>query len=157
VTLLEVGRIARPHGLRGEVVVELSTNRLERLAPGAVLVVRGGPGTPPSLEVRESRPFQARHLVWFVGVTDRAGADALHGATLLAEPLAEEGAWFVHELIGARVVDQNGIDRGRITAVEANPASDLLVVDDTHYVPMGFVSSFANGRVDVDVPDGLFG
>jgi len=71
--LLEVGRIARPHGLRGEVVVALVTNRTERLAPGTQLTCypAARPSSPlaaRTLEVRSSRPFQGRYLVEFEGV-----------------------------------------------------------------------------------------
>ena len=49
------------------------------------------------------------------------------------------------------------IVRGTVTAVEANPASDLLVVDGSHLVPVRFVVSHSPGRVVVDVPEGIFG
>ena len=144
-------------------VVELVTNRLERLEPGTVLTVRPATGIatshsslPAELEVVASRPFQARYLVRFKGIESREDADVLHGAVLLAESIAEPGELFVHELIGSSVYDQGGVLRGSITAVEANPASDLLVLDGRHYVPMRFVVDMTNGRVNVDVPDGLF-
>ena len=77
--LLEVGRIAKAHGIRGEVNVLLTTERLERLAPGAVLRTRRG-----ELEVVSSRPHQGGHLVAFKGVDDRNAADALRGLVLQA-------------------------------------------------------------------------
>jgi 16S rRNA processing protein RimM len=161
--LLEIGRVARAHGLGGEVVVELVTNRLERLDPGVTLAVRSPTGIvtahstlPAELEVVASRPFQARFLVRFKGIVSREQAEVLHGAILLAEPTDEPGELFVHELIGAELYDQNGIDRGTVTAVEANPASDLLVVGGRHYVPVRFVVDMVDGRINVDVPDGLF-
>src|ERR1044071_9868293 len=94
--LLEVGRIARPHGLRGEVVVELSTDRHERVEPGAELSTPSGP-----LVVASSRPFGRRWLVMFEGVSTREQADALRGEVLLAEALDDPEAWWVHELIGS--------------------------------------------------------
>lgn len=167
--LLEVARIARAHGLRGEVVVALLTNREERLLPGSVLVV--GPmhdstasvapakslaGQMRSLEVRASRPFQNRWLVTFDGVESREDAEALHGAVLLAEPVEDPDALFVHDLIGSALIDQHNTERGVITAVQANPASDLLVVDGRFYVPVRFVIRSGGGSVHVDIPDGLF-
>jgi len=62
----------------------------------------------------------------------------------------------VHDLVGSRVVEPDGTDRGVVTAVEANPASALLVLDDGHLVPLRFVTSREAGRVTVDVPAGLF-
>lgn len=157
--LLQVGLVARAHGLGGEVVVDLSSDRVERVAPGSVLVVRPSRGTEATertLTVVASRPFQRRWLVRFADVTTREQAEAVHGAALFATAIEDDDALFVHELIGTVLVDQHGIERGRVTAVEANPASDLLVVDDRYYVPARFVISTTPDTVHVDVPDGLF-
>jgi 16S rRNA processing protein RimM len=148
--LLEVGRIVKPHGIRGEVIVDLVTNRAERVAPGSVLESPAG-----SLEVARSSPHQGRWIVAFVGVGDRNAAEALRGTPLSAEPIGDEGELWVHELIGAEVVDVAGRAHGRVDAVEANPASDLLVLEDGRLVPMTFVVESSAGRVVVDVPPGL--
>jgi 16S rRNA processing protein RimM len=97
-------------------------------------------------------------LVGFEGVGTREAAEALAGATLRAEPLPEadaEGLW-VHELIGTEVVGTDGENHGTVTAVEANPASDLLVLDSGALVPLRFVVSVEPGKLTVDVPEGLF-
>lgn len=149
-SLLEVGRVVRSHGLRGEVAVKLVTDRLERVAPGAVLHTARG-----QLEVAASRPHQEGFLVIFAGVVDREGADRLRGLALSAPPVDDsEGLW-VHELIGAEVVDVGGTRRGRVVSVEANPASDLLVLDSGALVPLCFVVSTEAGRVVIDPPPGL--
>jgi 16S rRNA processing protein RimM len=155
--LLEVGRIDRSHGLRGEVVVDLVTNRLERLAPGSHLVARTT-GGERELVVVSSRPHGRRHIVLFQTLSSRDESDALHGSVLLAEALPgwDEGDLFVHELIGSELVDIAGVSHGSVTSVEANPASDLLVVDDKWYVPARFVVTSGEGKVVVDVPEGLF-
>jgi len=149
--LLEVGRIDKPHGLRGEVVVTLITNRLERLAPGSRLQTERGP-----LTVGACRPHQHRWIVQFDELGDRDAAEAAHGLTLEAEPLDDADELWVHELIGCEVVDGAG-SHGVIEAVEVNPASDLLVLDTGHLVPVCFVVGRPEaGQVQVDVPDGLF-
>jgi 16S rRNA processing protein RimM len=149
---LEVGRIAKPHGVRGEVVVELVTDRLERLAPGAVLEDRTG----RPFTVEASRPHQGRFIVRFAGVDDRSGAEGVRGTVLFAEPVADPDELFVHELIGASVVTAEGDAIGIIAGVEANPASDLLVLDSGVLVPAVFiVERDAGGRIVVDLPDGL--
>ena len=153
--LLEVGRVVKPHGLRGEVVVALVTNRVERVAAGALLQAPSGP-----LVVVGARPFEAtgdgRWIVRFAGVDDREGAEALRDAVLLAPPLADPDALWAHELIGSVVVDAGSGDvLGRVEAVEANPASDLLVLEDGGLIPLRFVTSSGDGRVAVDVPPGL--
>jgi 16S rRNA processing protein RimM len=156
-SLLEVGTVARAHGIRGDVVVSLVTNRLERVAVGSVLVARPpGGGDGRELKIVGSRPHQARHIVTFEGVDTKEGADALHGHLLYAAPLADAGGLFVHDLIGAEVVDTAGVRRGVVTAVEANPASDLLVVDGKWYVPLRFVVEERPHQLIVEAPDGLF-
>ncbi len=156
--LLEVGRVVKPHGLAGEVVVVFVSNRPERLQPGSRLTVLADGAGPvrEELTIAAVRPQRRCHLVTFEGVTDRDGAEHLRGAVLAAEPLSDDAALFVHELIGAEVVDTAGVVRGTVTAVEANPASDLLVVDGSHLVPVRFVVSHSPGRVVVDVPEGIF-
>lgn len=155
--LLEIGVVVRPHALRGEVVVALVTNRVERLAPGTRLAARRRGGEDETLEVRASRPFQHRFIVSFAGVESREAAEDLRGTVLLAEPVEDPDAYYVHELIGAAVVEVDGTARGTITAVEANPASDLLVLDHGRaLVPLRFVVGRAPGRVIVEVPAGLF-
>lgn len=149
--MLEVGRIAKPHGLRGELAVVLTTERLERLAPGATLHTAEGP-----LEVVSSRPHQAGHLVTFLGVTDRDGAEALRGRVLLAAPLDDPDEVWVHDLVGRDVVEGDGTPRGRVTALEVNPASDLLVLEGGALVPLTFVLDPAADPLVVDAPDGLF-
>jgi 16S rRNA processing protein RimM len=150
--VLEVGRVAKPHGVRGEVVVELRTDRTERVAPGAVLVTKDG----RRLEVVASRPHQHRFIVAFDAVVDRAGADALHGAVLHAEPLDDPEELWAHDLIGASVIDVNGQDWGEVEAVQANPASDLLVLRSGVLVPAVFlVERRPDGVVVIDPPEGL--
>jgi 16S rRNA processing protein RimM len=147
---LEVGRIGRAHGLSGEVRVELWGEEF-RLAPGSVLSSDRGP-----LTVATSRPHQGRHLVRFEGVTDRAGAEAIRGLSLRAMAAERPGTLWVHELVGATVVSSSGEDLGTVIAVEANPASDLLVLSGGGLVPLRFVVSHEPGeRVVVDVPHGL--
>lgn len=148
--MLEVGRIVKPHGVQGDVVVELVTDRRERLDPGSVLDAGGAP-----LEVESSRPHQRRWIVRFAGVVDREGADRLRGVVLRAEPIDDPGALWVHELIGSRVRELGGRDLGLVTAVEANPASDLLVLESGALVPLTFVVDRLGGDLVVDLPEGL--
>jgi 16S rRNA processing protein RimM len=149
---LELGSIGRPHGVHGEVTVTLRTDRPERTEPGAVLYAGDR-----KLVVVSARPHQGRWLVRFDGVTDRDAAEELRGAALVGEPLDDpgEGRVWVHELVGAEARDVHGNVLGRVTAVEVNPAHDLLVVDESVLVPMVFVVDQEPGVVIVDPPDGL--
>jgi 16S rRNA processing protein RimM len=153
---LVVGRIGRAHGLRGEVAVTFSSNRPERTAPGAVLYAG-----ERELVIDAARPHQGRMLVHFAGVEDRTAAEGLLGVELTADPLAgdadvlDDDELWVHEVVGAEVVDRAGAPVGRVTAVEANPAHDLLVLDGGALVPMVFVVEHRDGVLVIDPPDGL--
>ena len=149
--LLVVGRVGKAHGLRGEVYVDLVTDRTERLAPGSVLHAEGS-----LLTVLASKPQQTRWLVQFEGVNDRAAAEALTNTELEAEPIADPEAVWVHELIGSRVVERDGTDRGRCVGVLANPAHDILELESGALVPTIFILSCADGITTIDPPEGLF-
>ena len=149
---LEIGRIGRPHGVRGDVMVTLTTNREERVAVGTTWWV-----ADREVMVESARPHQGRHIVHLTGLDDRDAAAALTGARVFALGLddAPEGEVWVHEVIGASVTDRAGRDHGRVVAVEANPAHDLLVLEGGGLVPMVFVVEHEGDRVVIDPPDGL--
>jgi 16S rRNA processing protein RimM len=160
---LEVGRIVKAHGIRGEVVVEAVSNRPERFASGAVLyagdrkfsVTRASLHGGPDPAGRMTRP---RWIVSFEGVVDRNEAERLRDLVLSGDPLDHDDdadELWVHDLVGSELVDPAGRVLGRVAAVEANPASDLLVLESGHLVPMVFVVEAAEGRVVVDPPAGL--
>ncbi|MDQ6697592.1 MAG: ribosome maturation factor RimM [Actinomycetota bacterium] len=150
--LLDVGRIDKPHGLRGEVIVSLTTDRAERVRPGAVLHAMAGP-----LTVESSRPHQRRFIVRFGGVDTREAAEALHGQALRAEPLEDPDALWVHDLVGAQVVTKDARTWGRVVAVLANPAHDLLELESGVLVPVVFVIDDTGlpDRLVIDPPAGL--
>ena len=150
---LEVGRIIKAQGLRGQVLVDLWTDRRERLRAGTKLLTERGP-----MVVTASAPHQHRFIVSFEGVFTREDAERLRGLVLSAPGLDDErDVIWIDQLFGAEVYDGAGVLRGVVTNVEANPASDLLVLDSGALVPLAFVTRVeANHRIDVDVPEGLF-
>ena len=150
--LLEVGRITKAHGLRGEVVVWLSSDRTERLDPGSVFHTGSG-----ILKVRSSRAHQDRGVVQFDGIDGREAAEQVRGLVLSGEPIDDPEALWVHELIGSTVRTTDGVVRGVVESVQDNPAADLLVLDTGSLVPVVFiVDGPTEGVVVVDTPDGLF-
>ena len=112
--MLEIGYITRSHGLRGELVVHLvTTETVARSHPVSTLFAGERP-----LVVRTSRPHQKSWVVGFEGVDTREAADELRGIDLVRGALGcddadDDDALWVHELIGARVVDADGVDRGQ--------------------------------------------
>jgi len=152
--VLEVGRITKAHGLRGEVVVHLVSDRTERLDRGSVLLSDRG-----ALQVVAARRHADRWIVQFAGCATREDAEALRGTELRAEAADHgvDGELWVHELVGVRVVEADGTERGTVESVQSNPAADLLVLDSGALVPVVFVVDGPTGGVlTVEVPDGLF-
>jgi 16S rRNA processing protein RimM len=153
--LLEVGHIGRAHGVRGDVFLVLSTDRVERAAVGSKLWMRDRWVT-----VSASSNGNGRWRVHVDGIEDRSAAESFAGTKVYAEPIDDSGALWVHELIGASVIEVNGIDRGRCVAVVANPASDLIELESGALVPVAFVTTVdVSGGVKlvtIDPPDGLF-
>ncbi len=162
---LIAGRVARVHGLRGEVLVEIRTDDPdERFAVGAVLATEPADRGPLTVETR--RWHQGRLLVRFVGVPDRSAAEMLPGVRLVVEVDGSEGRadeFYDHELEGLQVIDGDGGQVGTITAVLHHTGQELLVVrrPTGAEVLVPFVAAIVTavdlvaGRVVLDAPPGL--
>jgi 16S rRNA processing protein RimM len=127
-----VGVIGRPHGVRGEVAVELRTDEPERrFAPGQALREEGGNRV---FTVRSARDHAGRLLVRFAELADRAGAEAARGTLLIAtveadEQPAEQGEFYDRQLIGLRATTPDGAEVGRVGSVLHLPAQDVLEIE----------------------------
>lgn len=150
--LLEVGRILRAHGVKGEVAVRFTSDRSERRTPGAVVL---GPNGALTVERARHNPG-GDWVVKYAEIPDRTAAETMHGAILSAEAICDPDELWVHELLGSVVVDQGGVERGIVHEVHEGNVADLLVLDTGHLVPVNFVVGHELGRVLVEVPDGLF-
>jgi 16S rRNA processing protein RimM len=161
-----VGRVVRPHGVRGEAAVDPRTDRPEqRFAPGQVLATPHG----RTLTVLTSRPHASRWLLRFEGVDDRDDVDALRGTDLLVDVAGEtaeddEDVFADLVLVGLAARSRSGDVLGEVSAVEHLPMQDLLLVrtPDGRDVRVPFVAAIVP-RVDVDAgwllvdpPSGLF-
>lgn len=131
-----VGRIGKPHGLRGEVTIDVRTDEPGlRFADGAVLEVeapRGAAATWRSLQVVRTRWHQGVLLVTFEELADRNAAEAARGIVLHAQLPADATPedpeeFYDHQLVGLAVVDTDGTALGTITSV-VHGAQDLLGV-----------------------------
>ncbi|GAA4965314.1 ribosome maturation factor RimM [Kineococcus glutinatus] len=163
-----VARIGRPHGIRGEVTVEVRTDDpWRRLAAGAVL--RTDPAGAGPLTVRSLREHQGTLLLGFAEHADRSGAETLRDVLLLVDVDeqgdAEEDAWYPHQLAGLVAVDTAGGVLGTVADLLTGTAQDLLVVRPAAGgadVLVPFVRALVpevdvpGGRVVVDPPGGLF-
>ncbi|NNG34594.1 ribosome maturation factor RimM [Nakamurella aerolata] len=162
-----VGRIGRPHGIRGEVTVEVRTDDPQaRFAAGSVLFT--DPAAAGPLRVEGSRMSGQIRLVAFAGVSDRDGAEALRGLRLLVDtddlPQSQDpDEYYDHQLIGLTVRDRSGAVLGEITDVLHPPAAPVLQVGtEAGEVLVPFVAAIvpevdvAGGFCVVDPPEGMF-
>lgn len=123
-----VGRVVKPHGIRGEVAVDLLADLDERFAAGALLHGRGRSWT-----IETARLHQGRVLVKFAEVAGRNEAELLRGLVLEAAPVDTSGTefYYAHELAGMLVVTEDGDVVGEVTDIIELPAAagyDLLEV-----------------------------
>lgn len=152
---LEIGRIGRPHGVKGELTVHFTSEVPERRRAGAEFFAAAGQ-TGLTLVVESCRPHGDRHLVRFVGVDGRTEAEQLVNATLWARPVeSDDGTLWVHRLVGSRVVDAAGREWGECISVIVNPAHDILELSGGVLVPVTFVVSCEGGTTVIDPPEGL--
>lgn len=166
---LVVGRVGRPHGLRGEVTVEVRTDDPDqRYAPGSKLATI--PAQRGPLTVARSRWHSGRLLVQFLGCDDREQAEALRDVVLAIDsaelaPLSDPAEFYDHDLIGLRVLTVSGEDVGSVADV-LHHGQDLLVVDGTGaragtQVLIPFVAPIVpevdvpGGKLVIDPPQGL--
>jgi len=129
---LVVGLVRKAHGLSGEVLVEPLTGDADDVfVVGRVFGVRGGGRAAPSrLTLHSGRLHKSGQLLRFEEVGDRAAAEALCGAALAlpVEELRElePDEYFVHELVGYRVVRAGGAEVGIVAVVYETGAQMLL-------------------------------
>jgi 16S rRNA processing protein RimM len=168
---LRVGRLSKPHGLKGGIKLELFTDNPElRFVPGAVFhlqVPEDSPWFGRTISMREMRWFNASPVGFFEEITDRTGAEGIVKAILWIDEDTvaqgeEENAWYDHQLVGLDVV-RDDVKVGTVAEVQHFPAQDLLVVTtDRGTVLVPFVEAIvpsvdmAAGVVRVTPPTGLF-
>jgi 16S rRNA processing protein RimM len=163
---LVVGRIGRPHGVKGDVSVDVRTDDPDRrYAPGSVLTTDPG---RVQLTVARARWHHGRLLVLFDGYADRAAVDSLRGQLLVVDSETvgetEPDEYWDHQLVGLDVCLSDGQPVGVVDDVVHLPGSELLVVrrpvGDEVLVP--FVAAIvptvdlSARRIVVEPPPGLF-
>ncbi len=132
-----MGRVGRPHGLQGEVTVEVRTDEPgRRFADGAVLRAEPPAGSASplrALSVAGSRWHSGTLLVRFEELPDRNAAEAARGILLLAAVDVDESPedpeeFYAHQLVGLAAYDEQGAHLGEVSAVVRGGAQDLLTV-----------------------------
>ena len=161
-----VGRIARAHGIKGQVIVNLETDFPEtRFRPGAeVFINRKGILEP--LTMTTVRFHRERPVIGLRGIDDMNAATALAGTELRVpvEWLAAlpEGTFYHHDLIGCRVETRAGDSIGVVAAVEGDMGGSRLVIDTARgqvLIPLAreicTTIDPPNKRIVVEPPEGL--
>ncbi len=132
-----VGRIGKPHGIRGEVTLDVRTDEPDRrFAPGTRIRAEAPAGAdrrPSVLTVTRARWHQSTLLVSFEELADRNAAEAVRGTVLYGtlgrdEVPEDPEEYYDHQLIGLAVVDLDGTPLGEVRAVVHGSAQDLLTV-----------------------------
>lgn len=159
-----VGRIIKPHGVRGEVRVELHTSDPARFKQLAAVHI-GDPSAKPTA-ILSARQHQGVALLTFEGVADRDAAELLRDRWLYiptedAAPL-EEGEYYLYQLEGLTVLDTEGRTLGKLQDVMETGANNVFIVRG----PFGDILlpdipdvvtdiDFDNGRMVVQLMPGL--
>lgn len=167
-----VGHISSLHGVHGELYVSsLTDSPDETFRPGRTLRVSDREGRRPDeffppVEIEEVRPYRRGFLVQFRGLERREEAEFLKGRYLVVpfDELAprDEGEFFYHELLGARVVTRDGRELGTVREVFPLEPSHLLEVSDgrrEYLIPLArdvvVEVDVEARRILVDPPEGL--
>ena len=129
---IEAGAIARPHGIKGEVVVDLARDLVEVVTESLELRATGRRGGERMLTVARARGRKDRRIVQFQGVSTVEDAEALRGWSLWLTreqigPLAED-RWFVTDIVGIDVYTDEDEYLGKLAEVMHMPANDVYVV-----------------------------
>lgn len=165
--LLTVAIIGGPHGLKGEVRLDLRTDDPgRRLAEGSVLETEPADAGPLTV-ARTRRSADATYVI-FEEARDRTAAESLRGVRLVVESDEDEDdddeGWYPHQLVGLRAVHVDGRELGTVADLEHLPAQDVLVVTepDGGEARVPFVAELVPdvdtdaGTVTLDPPRGLF-
>ncbi len=155
---LEVGYVARVHGLKGELAVRTFDPESEAISLVHRLVLRLRSGEERAVEVASARRATDTTLVCLAGVTSRSAAEAFKGATVLVHredlPPPAEGEWFQGDLVGLEARTPEGRALGRVTEVWNTGPVPNLVIEGTGPEPLivPFVDEFVP---EVDVRAGV--
>jgi 16S rRNA processing protein RimM len=152
-----LARIGRPHGIRGEVSVEVRTDDPDRrLAPGTTL--RTQPASVGPLTIADGWVHSGRLILRFEGYDGRGAAEGLLNVLLVADvdPAVrpeDPDEYYDHQLVGLAAYDLDGTLLGELTAVQHGSAQDLLTIrtPDGRSTLVPFVTALVP---EVDVPGG---
>lgn len=162
---LTIGRITKPQGIRGEVIVAVETDFPSRFLEAEVLLVQTGNAAPVSYPVERIRPHKGRFIVKFKDIASRNEAEGLRNADVVIpqeDRHREEDFFYFDELEGMAVRTREDRLLGTVREIMPNPGHDILVVRDRSreiLIPfdkaMCIDVDLKNRTITVDLPEGL--
>jgi 16S rRNA processing protein RimM len=155
---LEVGYVARVHGLKGELAVRTFDPESEAVSSVRRLVLRLRSGEEQDVEIVSTRRASDATLVMLANVTSRSGAEAFKGAAVFVHredlPPPEDGEWFQGDLVGLEARTPDGVPLGRVTEIWNTGPVPNLVIEGTgpEQLVVPFVDEFVP---EVDIQAGV--
>lgn len=134
-----IGKIVAPFGIRGEVKVVLQTDFPERVDPGNVVTIITSAGKRLGSVIESSKPNKGGYSVKFKGITTRNEAEELRGSSIVIDEALlvklPDDSWYVFDLVGLKVVTDDGREQGEITEILQGGANDVYVTSTGLCIP----------------------
>ena len=128
---LVVGKLGKPHGIHGEIVMDVYTDFPERLQPGITLFIGSN---YEALRLSSCRPHRRGMIVMFDGYQNREEIAELRNqlvhVSAADRPPLEDGEYYHHQLLGLQVIDETGRSLGRLDQIIETGANDVYLVRD---------------------------
>ena len=149
--LFPIGRVVKPHGIKGRMKVEYFGEDLRRFASYREIFIEDEKGRPESYEILEASPHPPRLILRLKGIEKIEQAQPLIGKTILVEkeafPGLEKGEYYWADLLGMKVETREGKQIGKVREIFATGAHDVYVVEGKR----GEISLPAIGEVILDI------
>ena len=165
--LVAIAKIAKPRGLRGEVVADILTDFPERFDGLKDVIAVSANGTRTDLKIEDAWFQKGRVVLRFAGITSVEDAQTLRDLEICIPESAvaelDEGEFFDWQLEGCEAVTTEGEVIGRVRELMRTGGTELLVIDapDGREMLIPFAESICtevdieSKRITVDPPEGL--
>ncbi len=164
---ISVGGVVKPHGIRGEFCIKSYADSPSLFSEVAAVFLQKGNNPPKEITLSSSRQHKGLVLFKCKGVDDRDQAEALRGHTVLVReadlPEPDEGEHYLYQMMGCRIVLENGTDLGVLETFFETPEQDtwVIVTDDKKEILLPAVPEFVLDVdldaeiITIDPPEGL--
>jgi 16S rRNA processing protein RimM len=131
--LIVIGRVSRLHGVKGEVVIEyFNRDVLTDFFRYHTIFIQGDEGTPQPYRLTQGRPHKGSILARLEGIENKEEAEQLRGKSVFVDPAAlpplPEDEYYEYEIMGMRVVTEQGAVVGKVADIFPTGSNDVYVV-----------------------------